>query len=86
MSNGMVAAVTEYMVIEGCVRTITGNYHFEFNEIEDLFGASIDDEFKESISEHITENYSYMVAELDMEEDFDFMFYTGYCPNAAGEA
>lgn len=85
MSNGMVAAVAEYMVIEGCVRTMAGNYHFEFNEIEDLFGMSIDDDFKESVGEHIAENYSDMVAELDMEEDFDFLFYTGCCPYAEEE-
>lgn len=85
MSNGMVAAVAEYMVNYGRKRTMSGNYHFEFNEIEDLFGVSIDGEFKESVGEHIAENYSDMVAELDMEEDFDLMFYTGCCPYAEEE-
>ena len=82
MSKDMVATAAEYMVNEGCERTMTGNYHFEFNEIEGMFGVIVDDEFKESIAEYVTENYGDMVAELNMKEDFDFVFYTGCCPNA----
>lgn len=85
MSNGTVAVVAEFMMNYGRKRTMSGNYHFEFNEIEEMFGVAVDDKFKESIGEYIAENYSDMVAELDMEEDFDFMFYTGCCPYAEEE-
>ena len=82
MSKDMVAIAAEYMVNEGRERTMTGNYHFEFDEIGDMFGVIVDDEFKGNIGEYVAENYSDMVAELSMEEDFDFMLYTGFCPNA----
>ena len=81
MNNGTVAEVVEYMVDVGRELTMSGNYHFEFDEIEDTFGVIADGEFKERISEYIAENYSDVVAELDMNEDFDFMFYIDCCPN-----
>lgn len=71
----------EYMVNEGRNQTLTGNYHFEFEEIENRFGIVVDDDMKENIGDYVARNYGHVVAELDMSEDFDFTFYTSYCPN-----
>ena len=79
------AEAAEYMVNEGRKQTTSGNYHFEFDEIEDMFGAVVDEEFKKRVSEYVSETSGYCVAELDMSEDFDFVFYTAYCPNAEEE-
>lgn len=75
----------EYMVNEGRKQTTSGNYHFEFDEIEDMFGAVVDEEFKKRVGEYVSGTAGYCVAELDMSEDFDFVFYTAYCPNAEEE-
>ena len=79
------AEAAEFMVNEGRKQTTSGNYHFEFDEIEDMVGAVVDEKFKKRVYEYVFGTAGYCVAELDMSEDFDFVFYTAYCPNAEEE-
>lgn len=75
------AEAAEFMIEHGRKRTQSGNYHFEFEEIAKMFDVEVDDDFKESVQECISNRYSYMVSEFDVAEDFDFMFFTCFCPN-----
>lgn len=79
------AEVAEYMIDHGRRATMSGNYHFEFDEIAKQFEVEVTDEFKERVKKHLFDSYSYMIADLDTTEDFDFMFYTGFCPNYTEE-
>ena len=75
------AEAAEFMIKHGRETTQSGNYHFEFEEIEKMFEVEVTDDFKAAVDTYVADRYSHVVAELDMTEDFDFMFYTGYCPN-----
>jgi len=74
------AEAAEYMVEHGTKNTHSGNYHFEFNEIGKMFETEVDDAFVNRVYEIVFDRYGYKVSELITKEDFDFMFYTCFCP------
>lgn len=81
--------IAEYMVTTGCEKTMSGNYHFEFNDINDKFGTSLpnDDSLMKCIEDAIYGNRDLAdkILDLDTTWDFDFMFGLAYCPNAEEE-
>ncbi len=75
--------VPKYIIETGINNTESGNWHIAFDEINSLFGTNLptDADTLEKIQEHISENYSEEVADMDCYEDFDMLFYTDCCPN-----
>ena len=75
--------IAEYMTDEGCEFTHSGNWHFDFSEINKAFGVSLpsDKEMLDAIVDAFDRN---VVSDVDTTEDFDLMFYMAYCPNADG--
>lgn len=74
-------ALVDYMTLYGISHTISGNYHFDFEEINEIFATNLpeDKELMELILDTVDRN---IVSDLDVTEDFDFMFYLGFCPYA----
>lgn len=74
--------IAEYIIDEGTADTMSGNIHIPFSEINEHFGISLpsDTDMLEKIRDHLL-NYSEIVSDLEVEEDFDLMFFTSYCPN-----
>ena len=76
--------IADFMVEEGTQNTESGNYHFSFDEISERFSVSLpaDEELLQDIEDAVWENHVNEVAELDIEDDFDFMFWLYFCKNA----
>ena len=79
----MIEDIAKYIIETGINNTESGNWHIAFDEINSLFGTNLptDADALEKIQEHISENYSEEVADMDCSEDFDMLFYTDCCPN-----
>lgn len=75
--------VPKYIIETGINNTESGNWHIAFDEINSLFGTNLptDADTLQTIQDHISENYSEEVADMDCSEDFDMLFYTDCCPN-----
>lgn len=73
--------IAEYMTDAGCAFTHSGNWHFDFSEINKAFGVSLpsDKEMLDAIVDAFDRN---VVSDIDTTEDFDLMLYLAYCPNA----
>lgn len=85
MSRIAIAAeIADYMVDAGTSHTLSGNYHFSFTEINRDFGTELpeDEEMMSMICKRIESEHCEKVAELDLTEDFDFMFWLDCCPYA----
>lgn len=82
------ATIADYLIEEGTERTRSGNYHFEFSEINKRFGTNLpeDKEMLDKLIEQLTsgEN-SLVVSDLNIDTDIDLNFYTLYCPNVPNE-
>ena len=76
--------IAEYLIDDGTEHTRSGNYHIEFDEINELFGVDIPDD-KEMLDKIVDALDRDIVSDVDISEDFDLMFYTDYCPNYEGE-
>lgn len=77
----LVNKIVEYMVSTGTFQTYSSNYHFEFNEINRLFGCDLPND-TDLLDKIVWEAYKRKeVIELLTDEDFDFIFGTDYCPN-----
>ncbi len=74
--------IAEYIIDEGTEDTMSGNIHIPFSEINEHFGISLpsDTDMLKKIRDHLL-NYSEIVSDLEVEEDFDLMFFTSYCSN-----
>lgn len=79
----MIGDIAKYIIETRINHTETGNWHIAFDEINSLFGTNLptDADALEKIQEHISENYSEEVADMDCSEDFDMLFYTDCCPS-----
>lgn len=77
-------SIAEYLMDEGTANTSSGNYHFDYSEINEIFGVALpaDDELLDMIVKHLDTD---IVSDVNTVEDFDLMFYTQYCPNATDE-
>lgn len=73
--------IAEYMTDEGSESTSSGNYHFPFVEINERFGTELPSD-KEMLDKIVSSFDPSIVADADITEDFDLMFYLAYCPNA----
>ena len=73
--------LADYMTLYGISHTMSGNYHFDFEEINEIFATNLpeDKELMDLILDTVDRN---IVSDLDVTEDFDFMFYLGFCPYA----
>ena len=74
--------VANFLIAEGTSKTLSGNYHISFDEVNERFGTSLpdDEELLEAIVMFCIDSGA--IAEMDTTEDFDLMFYLDYCPNA----
>ena len=74
--------IAEYIIDEGTADTMSGNIHIPFSEINERFGISLpsDTDMLNKIKDHL-HNFSEIVSDLEVDEDFDLMFFTSYCPN-----
>lgn len=75
-------AIANFLIAEGTRKTLSGNYHISFDEVNERFGTSLpdDEDLLESIVMFCIDSEA--IAEMDTTEDFDLMFYLDYCPNA----
>lgn len=76
--------IAEYLIDEGTARTFSGNYHFDYTEINERFGVAlpVDDELLNMIVDHLDTD---IVSDVITGKDIDIMFYTQYCPNTEDE-
>lgn len=81
--EGYAQTIAEYMTDTGCKLTHSGNWHFDFSEINKAFGVSLpsDKEMLDAIVDAFDKN---IVSDIDTTEDFDLIFNLAYCPNADG--
>lgn len=79
--------IADFMVKKGTEHTMSGNWHFDFDEINEMFGADLpaDDDLLTAIEDAVWDKHYDKVAELYIVDDFDFMFYLACCPNADEE-
>lgn len=73
--------IAEYLIDEGTDNTHSGNYHFEFSEINERFGTSLPSD-TEMLDKIVSALDSEIVSDVDTTEDFDLMFYLDFCPYA----
>ena len=79
--------IAKYIVETGTKETTTGNYIFEFDEINQKFGADIpeDIDLYHDIIDTLFDDYADIVCETDAPIKggvFDIIFYLEHCPNA----
>lgn len=76
--------IAEYLIDEGTASTFSGNYHFDYTEINERFGVAlpVDNELLGMIVDHLDTD---IVSDVITGKDIDIMFYTQYCPNVEDE-
>ena len=76
--------IAEYLIDEGTASTYSGNYCFDYTEINERFGVAlpVDDELLDMIVDSLDKD---IVADVVTGKDMDIMFYTKYCPNVEDE-
>lgn len=78
----LVEAIANYLVVEGCQLTISGNRHFEFKDIAEHFHITLERlmELKDDIVEELYQKEQICDEEgVVADDDFDLMFYGNYC-------
>ena len=76
--------IADYMMNIGTGRTRSGNYHFEFSEINESFGIDLPSD-SDMLDKIVSSLDSEIVSDVDTTEDFDLMFYLKYCPYAESD-
>ena len=76
--------IAEHLIDEGTANTYSGNYCFDYTEINERFGVAlpVDDELLDMIVDSLDKD---IVADVVTGKDIDLMFYTQYCPNVEDE-
>lgn len=76
--------IADYMVNHGTQNTFSGNWHFDFDEISEMFDVSLpdDEQLLSDIEEAVWRRHGDEVLELLLSEDFDFLFCLASCPYA----
>lgn len=79
--EGVARVIAGFMVGDGCARTMSGNYHYDFEEINNLFGVNLPENkvLLDEIESAVWEYFKEEVCELTIEEDFDFLFWLNAC-------
>ncbi len=76
--------IAEYLIDKGTADTYSGNYHFDYTEINERFGVALP--VDENLLNMIVKNLDTdIVSDVITGKDIDLMFYTQYCPNAIDE-
>ena len=76
--------IVDYMVTVGCDLTTTGNFIFEFEEIEEEFNIKLNKDLIEEIASYAYQHYEDKIIEIGTENYFDFIFYLNSCPHYEG--
>ena len=79
--------IAKYIVETGTKETTTGNYIFEFDEINQKFGVNVPDDIDmyNDIIGALFDGYDDMICEIEdplKRRAFDIVFYLENCPNA----
>lgn len=76
--------IAEHLIDEGTASTYSGNYCFDYTEINERFGVAlpVDNELLDMIVDSLDKD---IVADVVTGKDIDLMFYTKYCPNVEDE-
>lgn len=76
--------IAEYLMDEGTANTYSGNYIFDYTDINERFGVALpaDEKMLRMIAKNLDKD---IVADVLMGNAIDIMFYTQYCPNAIDE-
>ena len=76
--------IAEYLMDEGTANTYSGNYIFDYTEINERFGVAlpVDENLLNMIVENLDKD---IVSDVTTGKDIDLMFYTQYCPNVIDE-
>lgn len=74
--------IAEHLIDEGTENTFSGNLHIPFSEINERFGVNLltDKEMLELIRDELLKHGD-IISKLKIDDDFDMMFNTLYCPN-----
>lgn len=76
--------IAEYLMDEGTANTYSGNYIFDYTEINERFGVALP--VDENLLNMIVENLDTdIVSDVTTGKDIDLVFYTQYCPNVEDE-
>lgn len=77
----LVEAIANYMVVEGCSCTMSGNRHFEFKDIAGHFNITLERlmELKDDIVDELHSKAQITDDGVWTDEDFDLLFWGGYC-------
>lgn len=72
--------IADFLVDTGTENSTTGNWHIEFEEVNNKFGVDLseDSELMENIMKCLDPE---IVSDVDATDDFDLNFYLNYCPN-----
>lgn len=73
--------IVDYMVTVGCDLTTTGNFIFEFEEIEEEFNIKLNKDLIEEIASYAYQHNKDKIIEINTENCFDFIFYLNSCPH-----
>lgn len=72
--------IADYMLDHGSHYTYSGNYHFEFEDIDKLFGTDLLGDDRNLIGVIVDIMMaSGMLIEVDTDKDFDLLFGLDYC-------
>lgn len=76
--------IAEYLIDKGTASTFSGNYCFDYIDINERFGVALpaDEKMLRMIANNLDKD---IVADVLMGNDIDLMFYTQYCPNVEDE-
>lgn len=80
----LVEAIANYMVVEGCAATTSGNRYFSFNEIAKHFELTLNEviEMKDDIVDELYSKAQICDSEgvlISEDNEFDLMFWGNYC-------
>lgn len=72
--------IADYMTDIGTQSTQSGNWYFDFSEINERYGVNLpsDRDMLDKIVDCFNRS---IVADIDVTENFDIIFYTAFCPN-----
>lgn len=79
--------IAKHLIDVGTENTTTGNWHFSFEEIDELFGTNLkeDAETVKLITDELWNNSDIIADIVVSKEEFDLIFYLDYCPYAGDD-
>ena len=75
--------IAEYLIDKGTERTLSGNIHIPFSEINKRYAVNLPSDLEMlDLIRYSLRDYSDILSDIEIETDFDMMFNTIYCPFA----